>query len=79
MDYKVKGAQRAKKLAGREKFRQNPVNGVAMKRLLVERAAKARRTPAEQFEVETRPTGRYLAADGYTPTVRGWKNTPSRG
>lgn len=52
MDYKVK--DRAAKVARRKS--RMPQNGVAMKRLLIERAAKARRSPAEQFEIETRPT-----------------------
>lgn len=54
MEYKVK--DRSAKVAKRKA--RMPQNGVAMKRLLVERAAKARRTPAEQFEFETRPAAR---------------------
>lgn len=51
MDYKVK--DRSAKVQRRKD--RMPVNGVALKKLLIERAAKARRSPAEQFEFETRP------------------------
>jgi hypothetical protein len=54
--YKVKGEQRAKRQTA--KRNAMPQNGVALKRLLIDRAAKAQRTPAEQFEFETRPVSK---------------------
>jgi hypothetical protein len=74
--------------------RPMPVNGIAFKRLLIDRAAKVQAPvkvahsyvhpdPSDCYsyaechrkaygqDAERRPG---LAADGYTPTVRGWKN-----
>lgn len=53
MEFTGKIKSRDGKLAGRVKFRANPVNGVSMKRLLVERQAKAQKVALENRRAKT--------------------------